>query len=96
MIDPASKPDKPHPAAESRDLGPDFCAVLLLDPAGRITAANVSARLLWQTGGSELLGEAFVSLFEFDVVSRDADFLNAQWDAVLGSALDRQDRKSVV
>ena len=90
MIDPASKPDKPHPAAESRDLGLDFCAVLLLDPAGRITAANVSARLLWQTGGSELLGEAFVSLFEFDVVSRDADFLNAQWDAVLGSALDRQ------
>ncbi len=90
MIDPASQPDKPHPSAESRDLGPDFCAVLLLDPTGRITAANVSARLLWQTGGSELLGEAFVSLFEFDVVSRDPDFMSAQWDALLGSALDRQ------
>ena len=48
-----------------RESGTDFCAVLVLDPSGRISHANDSARKLWQTGEKELLGEAFASLFAF-------------------------------
>lgn len=64
------------------------CAVLVLDPAGRIQSANTSARKLWQTGANELVGEHFVALFAFDVVSSDPDFIDAQWDVLLAGALD--------
>ncbi len=67
----------------------EYCAVFVLDAAGRVTGANTSARLLWQTGERELIGEAFASLFAFEVVSNDPEFLEAQWDVVLASALDR-------
>jgi two-component system, cell cycle sensor histidine kinase and response regulator CckA len=61
----------------------------MLDPAGRITMANGSARTLWQTGERELIGEAFASLFAFEIVSTDPEFLEAQWEVVLASALDQ-------
>ncbi|MES2693102.1 MAG: PAS domain-containing protein, partial [Verrucomicrobiota bacterium] len=64
--------------------------MLLLDAAGRIGAANTSARALWQTGDDELIGEAFASLFVFEIVSSDPDFLEAQWEVLLASALDRE------
>ncbi|MSU48163.1 MAG: PAS domain-containing sensor histidine kinase [Opitutus sp.] len=64
-------------------------AVLLLDAAGRVTAANTTAHSLWQTGTDGLVGKAFASLFIFEIVSSDPDFLEAQWDVVLASALDR-------
>ncbi|MBI4622694.1 MAG: PAS domain-containing protein [Verrucomicrobia bacterium] len=79
----------PAPAT-ARKPADDVCAVLVLDSAGRVTAANGSARTLWQTGDGELVGEAFASLFAFEVVSNDPEFLEAQWDALLVSALDRQ------
>jgi len=72
------------------ELAADFCAVLVLDAGGKITAANASARALWQTGERELIGEAFASLFAFEIVSNDPEFLEAQWEVVLASALDRQ------
>src|SRR5438045_5168400 len=61
----------------------------MLDAAGCVTAANTSARKLWQAGEAELVGDAFASLFAFEVVSNDPEFLEAQWDVVLASALDR-------
>jgi PAS domain S-box-containing protein len=70
-------------------LPADFCAVLMLDASGRVTAANASARALWQSTDGELVGEAFASLFAFEVVSNDPEFLEAQWDVLLASALDR-------
>jgi two-component system cell cycle sensor histidine kinase/response regulator CckA len=68
---------------------PAPAAVLLLDETGRVTAANATARALWQTGDGELIGESFVALFVFEIVSTDPEFLEAQWDALLISALDK-------
>ncbi len=68
---------------------PTPAAVLLLDASGHVTAANPSARSLWQTGENELLGEHLASLFAFEIVSNDPEFLDAQWEAILLSALDR-------
>ncbi|HWL14052.1 MAG TPA: ATP-binding protein [Opitutus sp.] len=63
--------------------------MLLLDAAGRITSASRAARTLWHTGDRELVGEPFSSLFAFDVVSQEPDWLEAQWDVILGATLDR-------
>jgi two-component system cell cycle sensor histidine kinase/response regulator CckA len=67
----------------------DTPAVLCLDGGGRITAASASARAFWQTGESELVGEHFASLFAFEIVSREADFLEAQWDVLLAAGLEQ-------
>jgi PAS domain S-box-containing protein len=64
-------------------------AVLLLDAAGRITAANATARTLWQVSEAELIGESFSSLFFFEVVSDGSDWLEAQWDVILATTLER-------
>jgi two-component system cell cycle sensor histidine kinase/response regulator CckA len=69
--------------------------VLLLDAAGRITAANVAARALWQTGERDLIGEPFSSLIQFDVVSKEPDWLEAQWEVLLANALDQSPTLSV-
>ena len=68
---------------------PDLCAVLLLDAAGRIVAANASAHRLWGVAEPTLAGRALASLFVFEVTSTDPEFLEAQWDVLLASALDR-------
>ncbi|MBM3853867.1 MAG: hypothetical protein FJ399_12035, partial [Verrucomicrobia bacterium] len=72
------------------DLASDFCAILLVDPTGLIVADNAAARQWWRAG--ELVGRPFVSLFAFEVVSRDPDFLAAQWDGLLASGLGRPAR----
>ncbi len=36
-----------------------------------------------------MVGEPFASLFAFDIVSSDPEFLEAQWDGILATALDR-------
>ena len=89
MNDPVSSSAQSSAAGQARDPGADFCAVAILDERGRIASANASARQLWQTGDKELIGEAFVSLFVFEIVSTDPEFLEAQWEVVLASALDR-------
>ncbi len=87
MNDPAS-PSAANSTAHSAPA--DFCAVLVLDAQGRIVAANTSARTLWQTVEGELAGEHLASLFAFEIVSSDPDFLEAQWEVLVGSALDRE------
>ncbi len=72
-----------------RGAAGDFCAVLQLDAAGRVTGANAAARTLWQSGADSLAGEAFSALFAFEVVSSDPEFLEAQWEVLLASTLDR-------
>ncbi len=86
--DPVTSSPSPPGSSSARGAA-EFCAVVVLDAAGKITAANASARRLWQTGETELVGEAFASLFAFEVVSTDPEFLEAQWDVVLASTLDR-------
>jgi two-component system cell cycle sensor histidine kinase/response regulator CckA len=63
-------------------LGADFCAVLNLDSQGRVIAANATAAVLWQIGDTELIGESFASLFAFEVVSNDPEFIQAQWEVL--------------
>ncbi|MBE34256.1 MAG: hypothetical protein CMI16_01630 [Opitutaceae bacterium] len=67
-------------------------AVLILDEAGSVQAANRSACQLWKTEADSLNGEAFTSLFEFDIYSDDTDWLEAQWMAVHDSSLDRDSK----
>ncbi len=67
----------------------DLAAVFLLDPSGRIVTASRAARSLWQAAAHELTGEPFSSLFVFDVTSSEPDWLEAQWDVILGATLDR-------
>jgi len=75
--------------ATTSAVEPAPIAVLQLDAAGRVITTNATARALWQTGETELIGELFASLFSFEIVSTDPDFLEAQWEALLISALDQ-------
>ena len=68
---------------------PSATAVLLVNTQGLITAANASALALWQVSESELIGEAFSSLFYIEVISESADLLEAQWEVALATTLDR-------
>jgi len=82
--------------ATAQSAGPaPAAAVLLLDSTGRITAANATARTLWQVSESELIGEWFSSLFFFEVVSEGADWLEAQWDVILATTLERTTALSI-
>ena len=64
-------------------------AVLTVDAKGIITAANQGAKSLWQAGSGELLGEFFPTLFAIDVVSDEAEMIEAQWDILLAEVLDK-------
>jgi two-component system, cell cycle sensor histidine kinase and response regulator CckA len=82
------------PASQSAAAGggastADFCGVLVLDAGGSIVAANSSAREITSVGDIALIGQPFAALFVFEIVSTDAEFLAAQWDALRESALDR-------
>ena len=77
-----------EPAVQAAGSAP-AAAVVLVDAAGRITAANATARALWQVSEAELIGESFAALFFFEVVSDDADWREAQWEVVLGATLER-------
>jgi PAS domain S-box-containing protein len=80
----------PTPApSPARAASADVTAVFLLDASGRITTASRAARTLWQAAEHELTGEPFSSLFVFDVTSSEPDWLEAQWDVILGATLDR-------
>ena len=70
-------------------------AILLVDMAGKVAAANQSAQALWQTGPDELVGESFSSLFALDVVTDDQEWLEAQWEILLGATLERPTELSI-
>ncbi|MBI5767231.1 MAG: PAS domain-containing protein [Verrucomicrobia bacterium] len=74
----------PAPAAS-----PAACAVLVLDATGRVTAASASAGTLWSRPAAELIGQPFAALFVFEIVSSDPEFLEAQWEGLLITALDQ-------
>jgi len=77
-------------ATDAPAAGADFSpAVLILDESGVVQAANTSAGLLWGAPADQLNGESFVRLFDFEVVSEDPDLLEAQWQALRETGLDR-------
>ena len=61
-------------------------AVLLLDTDGRIQVASVAARALWQASPTELVNDFFPNLFSFDVVSKEAGWVQSQWEVLLPAA----------
>jgi PAS domain S-box-containing protein len=65
-------------------------AVLVLDGSGKVVSANQEAKVLWQTGSGELVGDFFPGLFALEIVSEEPAMLEAQWDILLGAMLDKQ------
>ncbi len=63
--------------------------MLTVDAKGHILHVSTGATALWRTDSAGLTGAKFATLFNFDVVSKDADWADAQWEALLASALDR-------
>ncbi len=76
-------------SAAATSAAADLCAVLILDAAGKVTAANASARTLWQTADNELIGDAFAALFVSEITSSDPEFLEVQWEVLLDSTLNK-------
>ena len=65
-------------------------AVLVLDGSGKVTSANQEARILWQSGAGELIGEFFPDLFALDIVSDEPEMQEAQWDILLAALLEKR------
>jgi two-component system, cell cycle sensor histidine kinase and response regulator CckA len=80
----------PSQTATLQAAEPSPAAVLILDETGVVQACNPSAAVFWGVAAANLCGEAFVQLFEFDIVSDDADWLETQWLALRDSGLDRE------
>ena len=79
-----TNPSSGSPPAQVAAAGP--AAIFVLDERGRVLMANAAAHALWQTGGDDLVGGVFAGLFAFDIVSQEAGFLAAQWDALASAA----------
>ncbi len=71
-------------------LRPARVAVLVLDDSGKVTSANQEARLLWQAGAGELVGDFFPDLFALDIVSDEPEMQEAQWDILLAALLEKR------
>ncbi|GAB5561175.1 MAG: hypothetical protein SynsKO_28220 [Synoicihabitans sp.] len=65
-------------------------AVFLLDDNGGILSANTAAGGYWSCEPQTLVGQRFVSLFAFEVVSDDPEILEAQWEVLRASAAEQR------
>ncbi len=77
---------QPSPAAAFKTALPRGAAVLVLDGEGRVQAASAGACHLWQAKSAELAGDLFPNLFAFEVTSKDADWVQSQWEVLLAAA----------
>ncbi|MDB6113837.1 MAG: Blue-light-activated protein [Lacunisphaera sp.] len=75
-----------HTAA-SKTLAQGGGAVLLLAADGQILVASAGARSLWQASPTELVSDFLPNLFSFDVVSKEAGWVQSQWEVLLPAAL---------
>jgi PAS domain S-box-containing protein len=64
--------------------------VLVIDHEGRVTAVNGAARHIWPDRNLALIGAPLVSLFEFEVHSRDPYFQATQWESLVVIAGSRE------
>jgi PAS domain S-box-containing protein len=87
VSDPSNPPPLTIPNAGLRAAK---VAVLMLDSSGKVVSANQEAKLLWQTGAGELVGEFFPGLFALDIVSDEPEMLEAQWDILLAAMLEKR------
>ena len=51
--------------------------------------ASAAARALWQATAAEMVNDFFPNLFSFDVVSREPDWIQSQWEVLLSAAQDQ-------
>ena len=72
-----------------KNLGAQASAVLVLDTDGRIDAAGAAACSLWQASAAELINDFFPNLFSFDVVSKEAGWIQSQWEVLLAATQDQ-------
>ena len=64
-------------------------ALLVLDAAGVVRAANTAAGRLWHTSPSDLAGQLVVSLFAFEIISNDPGWRESQWEVLIATSLER-------
>lgn len=93
MNDPASSSDTA--ASPPRPASAPLPALLILDASGRVAGANRGAESLWRRPAAGIVGQPFATLLAFEITSQDPDFLEAQWDVLLSTALDRETRVQV-
>ncbi len=79
--------DRPSPNTTTRQNSQAGPAVLFVAANGHVITANTTARALWQTGDSELIGEHFAGLFAFEITSKDPDFLESQWEVLVAACV---------
>ncbi len=60
-------------------------AVLVLDTDGRIQVASAAARALLHASPTELVNDFFPNLFAIEVVSKDPDWIQSQWEVLLAA-----------
>ncbi len=77
---------QPAHAAASKTASTTGPAVLVIDGEGRVQAASAGACQLWQARNQELSGDHFPNLFVFEVTSKDADWVQSQWEVLLAAA----------
>lgn len=86
LVHASASPDSSSAAAWDST---DFCAVLVIDAAGRIVAANLSARQLWAAGERALAGRCVAELFGLKPVPSEAEPGAGEWKVFKALALDR-------
>ncbi len=64
--------------------------MFLLDEKGLILGANQAAESYCTAPLAQLIGQPFVTLFDFDVVSDDPDLLETQWEVLAASATEQR------
>jgi len=72
----------PAAARSAASAGTAVPAVLVMGPDGRVELASSAACTLWQARAAELAGDHFPNLFEFEVVSRDPNWVQSQWEVL--------------
>lgn len=96
MSDSATRPATNPGLAGAGERFAPASAVLVVDEDGRVTAVNGAARNVWPDRNRALIGAPLVSLFEFEVHSRDPYFLTSQWEALVTIAGSRETELTVV
>jgi two-component system, cell cycle sensor histidine kinase and response regulator CckA len=84
-----SRPPFAFSSQSSSAAAPELSVVLVLDAEGRVTAANHSARTLWQTSNRDPVGGHFANLIQFDLVSDEPGWIVDQWKVLLNATLDQ-------
>jgi PAS domain S-box-containing protein len=78
-----SSPSSKDNGSPSRPIS----ALLTLDASGRVRTANDDAVSLWQTDPASLAGIPIVNLFAFEITSSEVGWQEAQWEALLATAV---------